>query len=96
MGLLLPLQEIRKASKSWACLHLSASWHYVGAFGPRFLTLMKDLGRKVRKETGEEKSSSYLFQRLSMAVQRRNAAATIGTYLDNPHENRLSNFIVAM
>jgi len=59
-------------------LHLPET---MGAFEPKTLALMKELGRRVRKETGEEEAYSHLVQRLSVAVQRGNAAATLGTCL---------------
>ena len=39
-----------------------------GVFGPQSLTFVKELGRKLRYQTGEEKAGTYLIQRLSMAV----------------------------
>ena len=41
-----------------------------GVFGPQSLTFAKELGRKLRYQTGEEKAGIYLIQRLSIAVQR--------------------------
>ena len=39
---------------------------------------LKELGRRLRHVTGEVKAHSYLLQRLSVAVQRGNAAAGWG------------------
>ena len=41
----------------------------LGAIGPRSLALLKELGNRIRGETGEAKSTEYLIQRLSVAVQ---------------------------
>ena len=54
-----------------------------GALGPHTAAFLKDLGRRIHQETGEARSSSYLLQRLSVAVQRGNAAAVMGTC--SPH-----------
>jgi len=74
--------EERKASK-YAMLG-QAYWfspvfiETMGAFRPKTLALMKELGRRIQKETGEEKAYSHLVQSLSV---RGNAAATLGTSL---------------
>ena len=50
-----------------------------GAMGPAAASLIKELGSRCAHETGEEKFGLYLYQRLSMAVQRGNAASVIGS-----------------
>ena len=52
-----------------------------GVVGPQSLAFLKDLGRRMRQVTGEERSLSYLriLQRVSVAVQRCNAASVLGT-----------------
>ena len=50
-----------------------------GVVGPQSLAFLKDLGRRMRQVTGEERSLSYLLQRVSVAVQRGNAASVLGT-----------------
>ena len=49
----------------------------LGAIGPKSLALLKDLGRKIKLHTGEEKMT-ILAQQLTVAVQRRNALAVMG------------------
>ena len=43
-----------------------------GVVGPQSLASLKDLGCWMRQVTGEERSLSYLLQRVSVAVQRGN------------------------
>ena len=43
------------------------------------MTFVKELGGRVVRVTGDQKSSHYLLQRLSVAVQRGNAASVMGT-----------------
>ena len=50
-----------------------------GAIGPESMAFLKDFGRRVARVTGEEKSTSYLLQRLSVAVQRGNTASVLGS-----------------
>ncbi len=37
----------------------------MGVLGPKSMTLVRDLGRRIRLETGEPRSTDYLLQRLS-------------------------------
>ena len=39
-----------------------------GVFGPQTLLFVKELGRKLRHQTGEERLVAYLVQPLSIAV----------------------------
>ena len=50
-----------------------------GPFGPETFTFLRDLGCRLKQATGEAKSFFYLQQRLSVALQRGNAAAVMGT-----------------
>ncbi len=51
----------------------------LGAIGPMSLTLLRELGRRIAVETGEPKSTEYLLQRLSVAVQRGNCTSVLGS-----------------
>ena len=51
----------------------------LGAIGPRSLALLRELGNRIRGETGEAKSTEYLIQRLSVAVQYGNCVAVLGS-----------------
>ena len=50
-----------------------------GALGPEALNFFWELGRRLRRMTGEPKSLQFLLQRLSVAVQRGHAAAVLGS-----------------
>ena len=43
------------------------------------MDFLRDLGRCLADVTGEAKSMMYLLQRLTVAVQRGNAASLLGT-----------------
>ena len=43
------------------------------------MAFLKDLGHRLARVTGEEKSTTYLLQRLSVAVQWGNTASVLGT-----------------
>ena len=51
----------------------------LGPFGEEALALVNDLGRRLRQETGDHRSTSFLTQRISIAIQRGNAASIMAT-----------------
>ena len=75
--------EQRKKSKY---AHLEATHHFVpiavetlGVVGEERSIFFKDLGRCIADETQEQQSLQFLLQRVSIAVQRGNAASVLGT-----------------
>jgi hypothetical protein len=50
-----------------------------GSWGMEALSFIKTIGKKIFASTDEPKSTSYLIQRISLAVQRGNAVSIIGT-----------------
>ena len=54
----------------------------VGAWGAKCVVFIKRLGGLIASKTGERWSTIFLFQRLSIAIQKENAASILGaTYL---------------
>ena len=52
-----------------------------GVFGPRTTEFLKELSHWLRQVSGEANSYAYLTQRLSVAVQRGNAASMLETMM---------------
>ena len=50
-----------------------------GPWAPMGLKLIKEVGKKIGDLTGEKRSTSYLLQSISIAIQRGNAASVMGT-----------------
>jgi hypothetical protein len=50
-----------------------------GSWGPEGHKLVKEIGKKVMEETGNKRSSFFLFQQITMVIQRGNASCVIGT-----------------
>ena len=50
-----------------------------GVFGPEALSFLRELGRRIKAETGEPRSLQFLLQGIAVAVQRGNTAAVLGT-----------------
>ena len=74
----------RKKKAKYA--HLESSHYFVpvavetlGVLGSEARTLLRDLGRRLKDSTLEPWSHHYLLQRISVAVQRGNTAAFLGS-----------------
>ena len=50
-----------------------------GAFGEEAAKFMSELGRRLTRTTQDSRPASFLFQRLSVTMQRGNAACVLGT-----------------
>ena len=50
-----------------------------GAWGSEGARLIKTIGGKIQALTGEKRATFFLFQSISMAIQRGNAASILGT-----------------
>lgn len=50
-----------------------------GIFGKLALELVKKIGSKIEMATNEKRSTSYLIQRISIAIQKGNVASIMGT-----------------
>jgi len=50
-----------------------------GTWGKEGLVFIKNVGQRIKEVTGERRATSYLLQRISVALQRGNAASILGT-----------------
>ena len=82
-GAVAALAEARKKSKYARLDHMHSftpvAIETSGVLGPDSMAFLKDLGHRLARVTGEDKSTAYLLQRLSVAVQRGNTASVLGT-----------------
>ena len=51
----------------------------LGTWGTSAIALCQELGARIAQVTGDPRSLAFLKQRLSLAVQRGNAASVLGT-----------------
>ena len=51
----------------------------LGAWAPSSLKFIEEVGSRIATATGEKRSTSYLFQALSMAIQRGNITSIRGS-----------------
>jgi len=54
-----------------------------GALGQDATEFLQELGGRIAATTGDPRSTQFLFQRLSVAIQRGNAACVLGTCTDS-------------
>ena len=78
--------QVRETHKRWLYRNLVSNFHFVpicvetlGTFGEDGLKLVKRIGELLQNVTGEKRSTSFFIQRISITVQRGNAAAIMGT-----------------
>merc|ERR1711997_398110 len=82
-------QPVEKKKKVDKYSNLSEFYHFVpvgvetyGAYGPQGIKLVKQIGKKIQDATGEKLSTFYLFQRISIAIQKGNAQCVTGCVKD--------------
>ena len=63
----------------------------MGHWGPGALKFVSELGKLLAQTTGEPRSTAFLRQRLSIAIQRGNAAAVRGTVPEGAGLSELFN-----
>merc|ERR1712074_535325 len=51
----------------------------IGVLGPSSLKFVSELGNRIRQYTGERRETQWLFQRISLAVARGNAASVLAS-----------------
>ena len=54
----------------------------LGSWGPSGLKFIQDIGDRIAQHNGDKRSASFLFQAISMAVQRGNIASIRGSVPD--------------
>ena len=83
-----PGTAAEKAEKAKILLYQELSKNYnftpiametFGSWGKQGHNLVKEIGQKLCNITGDKRSTFYLCQRISMAVQRENSASVLGT-----------------
>ena len=65
---------------SSAYLFVPLAFETLGPINNEGLTFLSDLGQKLGIVTGDPRETSYLFQRISLLIQRFNAVAFRGTF----------------
>ena len=76
--------EVKKQNKYRSLSHdyifVGVGVETSGVLGKQAAQFLKNLGRKLIAATGEPRSSSFLLQRISIAIQRGNSASILATH----------------
>ena len=56
------------------------------------MVFLNDLGRRITQSTDDHCESAFLFQRLSVSIQRYNAVAVLGTFTHTTPRTKCSHF----
>ena len=51
-----------------------------GSWGPEVHMLLKEIGRKLKEQTGESRAACFLTQKISIELQRENSCCVTGTF----------------
>ena len=76
-------KQSKYSSLNTSCIFYPFAIETLGGWGPGAIKLSGEIGSKLAIKTGESRSTSFLRQRLDIAVQRGNAAAVRGTIADS-------------
>ena len=79
-------KSIKYASLSPSHLFVPVALETHGPVCKAALDLFADLGRRIAERTGDPREGAFLFQRVSIAIQRGNAAALHGSFGDVGNE----------
>jgi hypothetical protein len=72
-------KRVKYASLTSSFCFVPVAVETMGALGDGAVELIYDLGRRISEVTGERRATEFLLQRLSIAIQRGNAASVLGT-----------------
>ena len=64
-----------------------------GPWGTEGHKLVKSIGKKITEVTGEKRSTSFLFQRIGIAIQRGNASCILGTVPQSEGLDEIFEFV---
>ena len=73
------LKEKLNISDSEKYLFLPIGFETIGPWGPSAMSFLNELSKKIRLKTLESRSRPFLFQRISIAIQRGNVASIISS-----------------
>jgi len=70
-----------------ACSFIPTAAETMGAINSDGITFLDDLGRRITKVTDDNREKAFLYQRLSVLIQRYNAVAILGTFAQTTPED---------
>jgi hypothetical protein len=79
-------KESKYAELSVTHTFIPIAMETLGPVSNKALTFLRELGRRLTRVTEDSRETSFLFQRLSIAIQRFNAVCFAGSFIDNQLE----------
>ena len=76
-------KEAKYAELATTHTFVPLAFESLGPINAKSLTFLRELGRRLVRATDDARESAFLFQRLSIAIQRFNAVCFAGTFKDN-------------
>ena len=73
-------EDEKYATLSQSYLFVPVAVETMGAINEAGMNFLGDLGRRITKHTDDHRESAFLFQRISVLIQRFNAVAVLGTF----------------
>ena len=65
-------------------IFIPVAFETLGSIGTKASDFLSDLGRRISSVTGDPRESTYLFQRISVAIQRFNGVCFRGSFISPP------------
>ena len=85
------LHKYRELQKDYLVVPIAVETF--GSFGQQGRKLIDEIGNMIIEKSGEKRSKFYLYQRISMAIQRGNVASVLGTVEQQEKLNEIFNLV---
>jgi len=82
--------EVRYAPLTQAYLFIAIAAEIMRAINSDGIEFLDDLGRRITQVTYHNREKAFLYQRLSVLIQRYNAVAILDTFAHNPWRRDLA------
>ena len=77
-------KNVKYAELARSYLFVPIACETLGPISPRAVDFLSDLGRRISSVTGDAREGSFLFQRISVALQRFNCVCFRGSFVIPP------------
>ena len=77
-------KEVKYAELARAHIFMPVAFETLGPIGVKATDFLSELGRRISAVTHDLRESSYLFQRVSVAIQRFNGVCFRGSFIAPP------------
>src|SRR6201995_1154328 len=82
-------KDSKYSSLANSYIFISIACETMGSLNSKALSFLSELGRRISAVSGDPRESSFLFQRISVAIQRFNGVCFKGSFVTPPDTGRL-------